>query len=42
VIYEYALRARKPRVPRRVVIDGPVVTFENAAGMLWLQDQFLM
>jgi hypothetical protein len=33
--------ARKPRVPRRV-IDGPVVTFENAAGMLWLQDQFLM
>ena len=30
------------RVPRRVVVDGPVVTFENAAGMLWLQDQFLM
>jgi hypothetical protein len=40
VIYEYT--PRKPRVPRRVVIDGPVVTFENAAGMLWLQDQFLM
>jgi len=30
------------RIPRRGVIDGPVVTFETAAGMLWLQDQFLM
>jgi len=30
------------RVPRYVVIDGPLVTFENAAGMWWMQDQFLM
>jgi ribose transport system substrate-binding protein len=29
-------------VPRRVVTDGPVVTLEKAAGMRWLQDQFLM
>jgi ribose transport system substrate-binding protein len=30
------------RVPRYVVTDGPLVTFANAAGMLWLQEQFLM
>jgi ribose transport system substrate-binding protein len=30
------------RVPRRLVIDGPLVTFENAASMLWMQEQFLM
>ena len=29
-------------VPRRVVTDGPVVTLEKAAGIRWLQDQFLM
>lgn len=29
-------------VPRRVVTDGPVVTLDKAAGMRWLQDQFLM
>ncbi len=29
-------------VPRRVVTDGPVVTLEKAAGMRWLQEQFLM
>jgi ribose transport system substrate-binding protein len=29
-------------VPRRVVTEGPVVTLEKAAGMRWLQDQFLM
>jgi ribose transport system substrate-binding protein len=30
------------RVPRHIVTDGPLVTFENAAGMLWMQEQFLM
>jgi ribose transport system substrate-binding protein len=30
------------RVPPRVVTDGPLVTFENAPGVLWLQEQFLM
>jgi len=30
------------RVPRRLVTDGPVATFENAASVLWLQEQFLM
>jgi ribose transport system substrate-binding protein len=29
-------------VPQTIVIDGPVVTKENAAGMLWLEDHFLM
>jgi ribose transport system substrate-binding protein len=29
-------------LPRRVITDGPLVTFENAAGVRWLQDQFLM
>ncbi|MEH2558020.1 ribose transport system substrate-binding protein [Bradyrhizobium algeriense] len=29
-------------LPRRVITDGPVVTFENAAGVRWLQDQFLI
>jgi ribose transport system substrate-binding protein len=29
-------------VPRRIVTDGPLVTLEKAAGMRWLQDQFLM
>lgn len=31
-----------PGLPRRIVTEGPVVTFEKAAGMRWLQDQFLM
>jgi ribose transport system substrate-binding protein len=29
-------------IPGRVFTDGPVVTLENARGMQWLQDQFLM
>ena len=29
-------------VPQTIVIDGPVVTKENAAGMLWLGDHYLM
>ena len=31
-----------PRVPPRIVTDGPLVTFENAPGVLWMQEQFLM
>lgn len=29
-------------IPRRVVTDGPIVTFETASGIRWLEDQFLM
>ena len=29
-------------IPKSVVTDGPVVTKENAAGMLWMQDHFLI
>jgi ribose transport system substrate-binding protein len=29
-------------VPRRVYTDGPLVTLETAAGIRWLEDQFLM
>ena len=29
-------------IPQTIVIDGPVVTKENAAGMLWLEDHYLM
>jgi ribose transport system substrate-binding protein len=29
-------------IPQTIVIDGPVVTKENAMGMLWLEDQYLM
>jgi ribose transport system substrate-binding protein len=29
-------------IPKHVVTDGPVVTKDNAAGMLWMQDHFLI
>src|SRR3954454_2897940 len=29
-------------IPKHIVTDGPVVTANNADGMLWLQDQFLI
>jgi ribose transport system substrate-binding protein len=29
-------------IPKNIVTDGPVVTKENAAGMLWMQDHFLI
>jgi len=29
-------------IPRRIVTDGPVVTFETASGIRWLEDQFLI
>ena len=29
-------------IPKRIVIDGPIVTKTNAAGMLWMEEQFLI
>ncbi len=29
-------------IPKRIVIDGPIVTRTNAAGMLWMEEQFLI
>ena len=29
-------------MPRRIVLDSPLVTQANAAGMLWMQEQFLI
>jgi ribose transport system substrate-binding protein len=29
-------------IPKSVVTDGPVVTKENAAGMQWMEDHFLI
>jgi ABC-type sugar transport system ATPase subunit len=29
-------------IPKNIVTDGPVVTKENAAGMQWMQDHFLI
>jgi ribose transport system substrate-binding protein len=29
-------------IPKSVVTDGPVVTKANAAGMLWMEDHFLI
>lgn len=29
-------------IPKHIVTDGPVVTKDNAAGMLWMQDHFLI
>ncbi len=29
-------------IPKHVITDGPVVTKDNAAGMLWMQDHFLI
>ena len=38
--------ARGPKtglpIPKQVVIDGPIVTRENAPGMLWMEEQFLI
>jgi ribose transport system substrate-binding protein len=30
------------RIPKQIVIDGPIVTSANAPGMLWLEEQFLI
>jgi ribose transport system substrate-binding protein len=29
-------------IPKRIVIDSPIVTKTNAAGMLWMEAQFLI
>ncbi|MBV9636981.1 MAG: sugar ABC transporter substrate-binding protein, partial [Methylobacteriaceae bacterium] len=29
-------------IPKNIVTDGPVVTSNNAAGMAWMEDQFLI
>jgi ribose transport system substrate-binding protein len=29
-------------IPKNIVTDGPVVTKLNAAGMLWMEDSFLI
>jgi ribose transport system substrate-binding protein len=29
-------------IPKNIVTDGPVVTKDNAAGMLWMEEQFLI
>jgi ribose transport system substrate-binding protein len=29
-------------IPKNVVTDGPVVTKDNADGMLWMEDHFLI
>ena len=29
-------------IPKNVVIDGPVVTKANAAGMAWMEEHFLI
>ena len=29
-------------IPKNIVTDGPVVTKDNAEGMLWMEDQFLI
>jgi ribose transport system substrate-binding protein len=29
-------------IPKSIVADGPVVTKDNADGMLWMEDQFLI
>jgi ribose transport system substrate-binding protein len=29
-------------IPKNVVVDGPVVTKDNAAGMLWMENHFLI
>ena len=29
-------------IPKQIIIDGPIVTKTNAAGMLWLEEQFLI
>jgi ribose transport system substrate-binding protein len=30
------------RIPKQIVIDGPIVTRANAPGMLWMEEQFLI
>ncbi len=38
--------ARGPKtglpIPKQIVVDGPIVTETNAAGMLWMEEQFLI
>ena len=29
-------------IPKNIVTDGPVVTKDNADGMLWMEEQFLI
>lgn len=29
-------------IPKHIIIDGPIVTKANAAGMLWMEEQFLI
>jgi ribose transport system substrate-binding protein len=29
-------------IPKNIVTDGPVVTRDNAEGMLWMEEQFLI
>jgi len=29
-------------IPKNVVMDGPVVTKENAPGMLWMEGHYLI
>jgi ribose transport system substrate-binding protein len=36
------LHGAKANIPKNIVTDGPVVTKENAEGMLWMQEQFLI
>ena len=33
---------RRRRIPKHIITDGPVVTKANAAGMLWMEEQFLI
>ena len=37
-----AARRPAPAFPKSIVTDGPVVTKDNAAGMLWMEDHFLI
>ena len=34
--------AKTAGIPKNIVADGPVVTKDNAPGMLWMQEQFLI
>ena len=29
-------------IPKHIIMDGPVVTKENAPGLLWMEDNFLL
>ena len=36
------LQGAKAGIPKNIVADGPVVTKDNADGMLWMEEQFLI